>query len=443
MEENKKKMKWWVKTIIIVGIIINVLVGTVKILGPKYDTGNYRTLILNSIVSNLSKTSNEKVDELLNKTDGIIHGVCHPNGDYEGMNDANINWVRFDLTSLPYDEDGNLTDGYKYFKEKAKTYQDNGFKVMCVTQYPKVYIEAGYDPRDEKGKEKIKEMANFIVKDLQGCVSAFQITNEMGVDRFRSPLSLEESVDYIGIQLEAMYEDRGDIIIGFNLADFSMENYFLMMKPYWKYCDYIGLDLYLGCFENMFKELWIYDMILRGFWQQAHIPMIVNEFGYIGYGQPKTDEEKIEILKEYGYSSEEEARNDIINFINNEKFPTDLKDTLYKAVENQTAEELAFKLFDDVYRDHLYRELSNGYQLNDYKHTPDDQAKFYTDVIKEHFMKMDFLCGAFMYMYTDSSACYICGQSDCPVETGWGLLDLNGNKKPAYYAVKEAYGEWK
>ena len=56
-------------------------------------------------------------------------------------------------------------------------------------------------------------------------------------------------------------------------------------------------------------------------------------------------------------------------------------------------------------------------------------------------MAMDYVCGAVIYCWGDSDACYVCGQADCPVETGWGLVDLNGNPKPAYYAVQKAFSE--
>ena len=101
---------------------------------------------------------------------------------------------------------------------------------------------------------------------------------------------------------------------------------------------------------------------------------------------------------------------------------------------------MANKLFDTELASHLYRELQGGYQLNKYRHTIEDQARFFTDTIAR-LKKLDFLCGAIVYCYSDSDACYICGQSDCPVETGWGLIDLNGNPKPAYYAVQEAFKE--
>ncbi len=110
------------------------------------------------------------------------------------------------------------------------------------------------------------------------------------------------------------------------------------------------------------------------------------------------------------------------------------------SLEYANDQELADKLFDTELASHLYRELQGGYQLTNYRHTPEDQAKFFTDTINRLY-NLDFLCGAIVYCYTDSDACYICGQSDCPVETGWGLVDLNGEPKPAYYAVQEAFAE--
>ena len=44
-------------------------------------------------------------------------------------------------------------------------------------------------------------------------------------------------------------------------------------------------------------------------------------------------------------------------------------------------------------------------------------------------------------MFDDTSKCYVCGQTDCPVETKWGIVDCDLNPKPAYYAVKEAFAE--
>jgi hypothetical protein len=57
--------------------------------------------------------------------------------------------------------------------------------------------------------------------------------------------------------------------------------------------------------------------------------------------------------------------------------------------------------------------------------------------------KIDCLAGFFVFCWRDSPACWYCGQSDCPYETAWGITDVNGNPKPAFYAVKDAMASFK
>ncbi len=432
-----KKKKGWKIAITIIAVFLALIFILWSFVLPKVDTLGFRYVAVNAGTSFLKAESSDEVDALLEKTGGFIKGVCHPNENYEQIADANIEWVRFDISHLPYDENGEPTPGYLSFKERAKGYADRGFKVMAITPYPDDYIEAGLDPRDDANKAKIQEIAKFYATDLQGIVSAFQITNEMGIEHFTLPLTIEEATEFIGIQCEAMQDVKGDIIVGYNLAGTYVYETCRLMKPYHDYCDYVALDLYLGCFENVFKDIWVFDALLRYIWSYTGKPVILNEFGYIGYGDVKTEEQKNEILQSYGFENEEAARKDIMGLINN--LPEDFKEHML-SLEYANEAELADKLFDTELASHLYRELQGGYQLNDYRHTPEDQGKFFEDLF-DRLYNLDFLCGAIVYCYSDSDSCYICGQSDCPVETGWGLVDLNGNPKPAYYAVQEAFAE--
>jgi len=108
-------------------------------------------------------------------------------------------------------------------------------------------------------------------------------------------------------------------------------------------------------------------------------------------------------------------------------------------------------LFGEAQIAHLYRALPDGYCLSKYDHTPEDQGKFYKDTVSR-LSKLKFMCGFYMYMYSDSLECYQCGQEGCPVETGWGLVSFkklaDGEsyseetviKKPSFYAIQEVYG---
>lgn len=374
---------------------------------------------------------------VIEKTDGFMKGVCHDNGEIKMIKEANIEWKRDDIP-FPYLNDGSMNPFYLSWKEEMKVYVENGIKIFGITPYPDDYIEYGLDPRDEDAKEGIQEIARFYLEDLKGIVDAFQITNEMGIDRFTLPLTLDEAAEFIGIQLEAMYPVRGDVIIGYNLGGLSVVTLPFKMMKWHKYCDYVGVDLYLGSFEDIAHKLDQYIAILGFVRKITQKPIILCEFGYIGYGEPKTDEEKIAVLQEYGYNSEAEATADMDNFIS--KLPEEMAEEIIELYPDYSDEELAEIIFNGEYANHFYCTLPDGYGLDGYEHSPDGQAKFYKDLIARVDM-LDYVMGTFIYCWDDSDACYVCGQADCPVETGWGIVDLNGNPKPAYYAVQEAFGK--
>ena len=325
-------------------------------------------------------------------------------------------------------------------EKAAKKYAKNGIKIFGITPYPEDFIEYGLDPRNPANKEAIQDIARFYVEDLKGIVGAFQITNEMGVDRFTYPLTMKEARDFIGIQLEAMYPIRGDILIGYNLTAQSLAppNILpLMMKKYHQYCDYVGMDIYLGCFEPVLKNANQFMTVLNLIRLLTGKPVILCEFGYISLGEPKSTKEKNEILKKYGYRSEKEARKNIDDFISN--LPEELRNE-FDRYADETPEYRAELMFDGEFSNHLYRELPEGYGLYGFPHTHEGQADFFSYVIPK-VRELDYVIGMFVYCWQDSGDCYVCGQTDCPVETKWGLVDGEGNPKPAYYAVKEAFSD--
>ena len=370
------------------------------------------------------------------KVGGYMKGVCHAEPQYDMLKGANIGWIRDDIP-FAFNSDGSLSQSYITWKAETKAYADNGLKVMAITPYPEDFIEYGLDPRDPANKEAIQDIARFYLNDLKDIVGAFQITNEMGIDRFTLPLTLEEAADFIGMQLEAMYPDRGDIIIGYNLGGLAILQLPGLMKEYHQYCDYVGLDMYLGCFEPVLKNPNQYITILNFVRRITGKPIIMCEFGYIGLGEQKTKAEKQAILEGYGFSSEEEARENIDEFIAN--LPPDLADELDKYAD-ETPEYRASQMFDGEYSNHLYRELPEGFGLYGFPHTPEGQADFFSYVIPK-VRNLDYVVGSFIYCWEDSGDCYVCGQTDCPVETKWGLIDGEGNPKPSYYAVKEAFAD--
>lgn len=375
-------------------------------------------------------------EKAIRKKHGFIRGACHVNDNHEQIKGANIEWVRTDIP-FPFNKDGTVNPKYTEAKEKCRHFHESGLKIMAITAYPANCLDAGVDSRTKEGEEKLRTASRFMIEDIQGYIDGLQITNEMGMPRFTVPYTLEEAIHFIGIQLEEMHPLRKDIIIGYNSAGPQVDLH-LGLKPYHKYCDYVGLDMYLGCFFSLPGFFFLFDIMARFLWTFTGKPILMQEFGYMSEGKPKTRAEKKAILQGYGFASEKEAKKDIVRFVEN--LPEHFREHVKYVCENNPELYTDFMFRGDM-TNHLYKELPAITIIPGCPHTPEGQAKFYRKVLKL-FYNLDFICGAIVFNYTDYDKCAYCGQSDCPTETRWGLVDVNGKPKPSYYAVKELYGEF-
>ncbi|MBE6811801.1 MAG: hypothetical protein E7523_02835 [Ruminococcaceae bacterium] len=386
----------------------------------------------NIVKSYFTKTYSDETKAIRKKL-GFIRGACHVSQDYEQVKHANIEWIRTDVP-FPFDKNGNVRDVYTKRKEEFKTIKATGLKIMAMTAIPSHCTDLGIDPRTAEGKKLICKAARFTVEDLQGVIDGIQVANEIGMPRFTVPLNMKEGIEFIGMQLKAMYDCRGNIIIGYNSAG-PQADLHAGLKPYHKFCDYVGLDMYLGCFFHLPGFMFLFNVMARYLWAFTKKPILMQEFGYISDGKPKTKAEKKEILHSYGFDSEKAARENITQFVEN--LPKHFGDHVKYVCEGDASKYADF-LFNGDMTNHLYKELPAITVIPGYPHTPEGQAKFYTKLL-DRFYNLDFICGAIVFCYTDFPHCAYCGQSDCPTETRWGLVDNNGKPKPSYYAVQKAF----
>jgi hypothetical protein len=380
--------------------------------------------------------SNSGVTTALEKSGGFLKGICHPHGEFDLITAANIGWERADVP-FPYEKDGvTLRKHYLAWKAEKQAYVDHGIKIFMVTPYPSEFLEYGVDPRVPAGETRMKEIIRFLVEDLRDIIGAVQISNELGVPRFSEPLTAEQCVRFMGESLKALSDIKGDIIVGYNSAGPQADQH-LAMKPYWSYCDYIGLDIYAGCFDlgvDIMNAIQIYDLVPAYLWSLTGKPIILTEFGYISKGAEKTEEERLALLQTLGYESEDAAKADWDNF--KKKLTPSLAERCEREGKGQPGN---FLFSPSGARQHFYRELSGKTRLKDYAHTAQGQADFYAYMIPR-LAKRPYIIGEFIYSWADAKSCYYCGYEDCPVETGWGLVDLNGNPQPSYDAVQKAFG---
>ncbi len=388
----------------------------------------------NIIKSYFIKASSQETKAFKEKT-GFICGVSSADEGYELLRGANIEWVRESLPA-PFMKDGSVSERYTEFKNRCRRYAEQGIKVMGITPLPNEYFEHGIDIREEGGEEKLREVSRFIINDVKDLVGGLQIANELGMPRFMIPYNMKECIRFLGIQMEEMYPLRGNCVIGYNCAGPQVDLH-LGMKPYLQYCDYVGMDMYLGCFFSLPGFAWLFDVMVRYLWAFTRKPIIMQEFGYIGGGKPKSRKDKDEILKSYGFNNEKEAKKDIMKFV--DALPPHFKGHVkYVCGEDKKVTE-SFMFSGDM-TNHLYKELPRITVIPGMPHTPEGQAKFFKNVINRLY-KLPFMCGLIIYCYSDFDRCGYCGQTDCPTETLWGLVDVNRKPKPSYYAVKEAYGK--
>lgn len=386
----------------------------------------------NIIKSYFIKPYSQETEEFRKKT-GFIKGVTSATENYEQIKGAGIEWIREGMPS-PFKADGSVNEHYSQFKEKCRRYKENGIKVMGITPLPNEYFQHGLDMRQPGGEEKLREVSRFLINDLKGLVDGLQIANELGMPRFMIPYNMKECIRFLGIQLEEMFPLRDNIILGYNSAGPQVDLH-LGMKPYHRFCDYVGFDMYLGCFFSLPGFAWLFDVMVRYLWAFTGKPVLMQEFGYIGGGKPKTKKEKQEILRSYGFENEKEAKKDIMKFV--DSLPTHFREHV-KFVCGDDKKVTTDFMFSGDMTNHLYKELPRITVIPGMPHTPDGQAKFFRNVIKRLY-DLPFICGTIIYCYTDFEYCGYCGQTDCPTETLWGLVDRKGNPKPSYYAVKEAF----
>ena len=505
--EDKTKRKVKIKAGIKLGVatvLITSLVVAVGAIKPTLgEMGNIIDMVKYAGLSYVNPVKGKaKANDLLEKTGGFMEGICHvKNLDQAKVAaNANISWIREDIGGgLIYNAETKQITPTPGFEDRLanwkKIHDEAGMKYFCVTPYPEDY---SYMPivnstsgnevilrglsndecTDEKhvviDEEALGAVAKFFMRKMLGVVYAYQISNELMGSRFRyNNMTIEEASYFIGVQLKAMceareelvaegYEEAANIIIGYNVCDFNAPEFIKCMKPYNKYCDYVGLDLYIGCFEGLMKDIWYNEFMMRYIYQMTGKPTIMCEFGYIGEGSDKNDAEKDAfILSKYGpeFTSVQDCENDTLGLFNHPNFSNDLLNRIILVaqqhfndtsitINNITQEQAREILFGDSFRSeelrqHFFCIMNGDYEMTNYKHNREDQARFFADTIPQ-IANMDFTIGTFVYHFPESNECYFCGQGDCPIECGWGLYrNVNGVEEffPAYYAIQKAYGD--
>ncbi len=323
------------------------------------------------------------------------------NPNYELMKAGGIGWVRLGF-EFPFEDKigGKLNERFLKDLEEAKKVRGIGLRIMGGT--PLAGMMA-YDEKDKKTawRPQIPAWAGSIDSDsyyeayekgceelgrlTKGIVDMWQVSNEMDIDVFRGPLSVEQAERFMTAGARGLKAGNPDAKADINPAGLEVgERFFrdIYSKPDNPF-DYAGIDGYFGSWAPGGPQDWV--------------PVIEKIHDITG---------KPVLINEWGYSS-----------IEGSGIP------LKQKVGNPICDGQKWK---NVW--------GKG-------HTPEEQAA-YVQIALKIFGTYPNVVGCFFYDWGDDAVCYHCGQKGCPSECGWGMVDPQGKPKPAYDVFKTLAPEY-
>ncbi|MGO9241566.1 MAG: hypothetical protein ACLQBJ_12215 [Bryobacteraceae bacterium] len=317
------------------------------------------------------------------------------NPNYQMIKDAGIGWVRLGF-EFPFEDKigGKLSDKFLKNLDEARKVKTFGLRIMGVT--PLAGIMA-YEEKDKKTawRPHIPAWAGSIDSDIyydtyekgceelgrqtKGLVDMWQVSNEMDIDVFRGPLSVEQAERFMLAGARGLKKGNPEAKADINPAGLEGgERIFrdIYSKPDNPF-DYAGIDGYFGSWSPGGPQDWI--------------PVIEKIHGITG---------KPVLINEWGYSSIEGSGK-----------------PLNRKVGNPVCEK---QKWNNVWGE---------------GHTPEGQAAYAAIALKIFGTYPD-VVGCFFYDWGDDAVCYHCGRKNCPGECGWGMTDPQGKPKPAYGVFK-------
>jgi hypothetical protein len=321
--------------------------------------------------------------------------------DYSMLKAAGIRWLR-GHGGLPYEDKvgGKIRPRFEEMVRRCEREAGLGFKILASTPTPG---SSRYDPQtktthwqyslpawagthdEDRYYETLRASCAEAARRMKGLADWWQIANEPDIETFRGPLSDDQMERFLLESARGIKDGNPAAHCGINLGGpndyarrLAQKIYGIEACPF----DYVGIDGYFGSWQRGGPENW---------------PAFIDE-AHALTGRPV-------IIAEWGYSSLQKGK------------ITD--DPERKKHYNQ-----------DVCRK---KEWGKVWKL---EHSPEEQAAYIRACVGI-FADHPHCIGNFFFRWGDTATCWQCGQPDCPAECAWGMVDVNGEPKPAFYALKD------
>lgn len=321
----------------------------------------------------------------------------HPTAalDYALMRETGIEWVRLGIR--PPFTDESMTTTTAAFQDQEREIEriaEHGLKLMGYTPFPGGdpdiggrYPAWGGRPGSDAYLDHYSAICAWLGNRFRGVAGVWQIANEMNLPFWAGDLHPDEAVAFLQHGGRGIKRGNPAALVGFNMAGFgdaAMAMYTSLLTGT-SADDAVDFD-YIGCDGYMAPDQWPEKFARLK--KISDKPIIVQEFGYASDGITLTAEQ---------------------------------------------SHDHPFSTAHDRCR-------WQGWMRNwdDHEHTPEEQAEYVTRCM-EHFIAEPRVGGVFIWRWDDAPRCWLCGRpsSVCPATGRWGLVDEDGNAKPALDAFRK------
>ncbi len=321
------------------------------------------------------------------------------------LKEAGITFVKIHVP-YPFGADGTPSNNYLVAKRAAKLIASCGLEVVCQSFTPgghafnastgqiewTSYLPAVFDDYDDDYFYKlIRQACRYIGKDMAEYCSCWIISNEPNLNVYTGPMNDTQIAGYINTCAAGIKEGDPKAYCGVNIfaaADAASARRLIPRFYGEGSClDYLGLDSYFGTLVQGGAETW--DAYIDTYYEMTGVPIMITEFSYSSY--------------------------------------------VYRAEDRKNDSH------DLSYNSAVCRDKRFSFEWDKNIRSEKTQAKYATACL-EIFEKHPEVIGWCWFSNIDKSGpCWECGDTNCPMESSWGLLRDDGTPKPVLEAIKAFY----
>ena len=312
------------------------------------------------------------------------------------LKESGITFIKVHIP-YPFASDGTLTTNYMTAKRAVKMIYNVGLEPVCQSFTPggnaynsstgKVewmsYLPNVFEDYDDAYFYKVlRNGTEYIAKDLKEYTNCWIVSNEPNLTVFTGPMTFEQIQKYITTCAEGLKSGNPSAYCGVNIFASADKNRAMRLIPMLygenSALDYLGLDSYFGTLVEGGAESW--DDYIYTYYNMTGVPIMITEFSYSSY-----------------VYEDNKRQNDSTGLAYNNAVCRD-------------------KRFSCEWDNHLRNEETQA-----------EYARACLKIFKQH---KEVIGWCWFSNIDKTGPCWECGDTNCPMESSWGLLRSDGTAKP-------------